>query len=214
VSDIFREVDEEIRHERYKELWRRYGLMVIGAAVALVLAVAGYQGWQAYSRGQALSASDAYASALDTLEAGNRGAALESLGQLAGSGPDGYALLAKLQRARLLAEDGDTRAAVGIWTSVANDAATPEPYGTLARLFAVMHQLDTGDPGALSTSLDDIADSDSPFRPTALELQAVLAAKQGDTARAVDLYKQIADGANVPPRQRQRATQMLAQLEG
>jgi hypothetical protein len=40
VSDIFREIDEELRRDNFRKLWSRYGRYVI-AAVVLVLVVAG-----------------------------------------------------------------------------------------------------------------------------------------------------------------------------
>ena len=46
MADIFREVDEEVRAERAKELWRKYGAFVVGAAVLAVLAVGGFQLWK------------------------------------------------------------------------------------------------------------------------------------------------------------------------
>jgi hypothetical protein len=214
VSDLFREVDEEIRHERYMRLWKRYGPWLIGTAVALVLVVAGYQGWQAYTRDQAMSAAADYAAAVDKAEAGNRAAAIAALGDLSESAPRGYRLVAAFRRAELQAAAGDTQAAIATWQRIATDSKAPKPYGTLAKLFAVMHRMDDGDPGALRKELQPLADGDSPFRTTALELQAVLAARDGERERALELYKQIADGANLPPQQRQRATQMIAQLEG
>ena len=214
MSDLFREVDEEIRHERYMRLWKRYGPWLIGAALALVLVIAGYQGWQAYTRDKAMSAASDYAAAVDKAEAGNRAAAIQALGQLSESAPRGYRLVATFRRAELQAAAGDTQAAVATWQSIATDNETPEPYGTLAKLFAVMHRMDGGDAGALRKELQPIADGDNPFRTTALELQAVLAARDGERERAVELYKQIADGADVPRQQRQRATRMIAQLEG
>ena len=36
MSDIFREVDEDLRHEQYKRLWDRFGPYVIGLAVLIV----------------------------------------------------------------------------------------------------------------------------------------------------------------------------------
>ena len=43
MSDIFQEVDEEVRRERLEQLWKRYGIYII-AAVLLVLACVG--GWR------------------------------------------------------------------------------------------------------------------------------------------------------------------------
>ena len=41
VGDLFREIEEELRQERFEKLWRSYGRYVIGAAVAVVVAVGG-----------------------------------------------------------------------------------------------------------------------------------------------------------------------------
>jgi hypothetical protein len=72
--------------------------------------------------------------------------------------------------------------------------------------------MDDGDPAQLASRLQPLAEGEGAFRLTAVELQALLAHKQGERARAVELYKQVADAADVPPAQRQRATQMLALL--
>ena len=45
MSDIFSEVDEEVRRERLKQLWDKYSLLIIAVAV---LIVAGIGGWRAY----------------------------------------------------------------------------------------------------------------------------------------------------------------------
>jgi len=213
VTDIFREVDEEIRKERYEALWKKYGPYVIGLAVVIVLSVAGYQAWTAYQRDQALEDSNAFAAANQQFYDGEHGAAVESLAKLADPDAGGYGLLAAFRRADILAIDGKEAAAIEIWQRIA-EQAPQEYFRTLAELFVVMHRFDEADPAELDSRLAAIAESDSPFRTTALELQALLAVKQGDEARAAELYKEIADGANIPPQQRQRATELLARLEG
>ncbi len=46
VSDIFNEVDEELRREQLKKLWERYGILIIALAVLFVAAVGGWRGYQ------------------------------------------------------------------------------------------------------------------------------------------------------------------------
>jgi hypothetical protein len=48
LGDIFREIDEELRQEKYEKLWQRYGKLIIAAAVVLILSVASYKGWEQY----------------------------------------------------------------------------------------------------------------------------------------------------------------------
>jgi hypothetical protein len=42
MSDIFREVDEDLRREQVRKLWDRFAPYVIGLAVLIVAATAGY----------------------------------------------------------------------------------------------------------------------------------------------------------------------------
>ena len=48
MGDIFREIDEELRQERYERLWRSYGKYVIGIGVALVITLLGWKSWDYY----------------------------------------------------------------------------------------------------------------------------------------------------------------------
>ena len=43
MSDIFQEVDEEVRRDKAAEFWKKYQNLIIGAAVLIVLATAGYR---------------------------------------------------------------------------------------------------------------------------------------------------------------------------
>ena len=45
---LIREVDDELRRDRMRKLWRQAAPFVIGAAIAVVLLVAGYEGWTWY----------------------------------------------------------------------------------------------------------------------------------------------------------------------
>ena len=49
MGDIFREIDEELRQDRYERLWQSYGKYAIGIGMALVAAVIGWKAWQHYT---------------------------------------------------------------------------------------------------------------------------------------------------------------------
>ena len=46
-DNLFKEIDEDLRQQKYADLWKKYGKFVIGAAVALVVGVASLKGWEA-----------------------------------------------------------------------------------------------------------------------------------------------------------------------
>ncbi len=58
MSDIFREVDEDIRHEKYRRLWDRFGSWVIAVAVLIVVGTGGYRGWLYWQDTQSQSAGE------------------------------------------------------------------------------------------------------------------------------------------------------------
>jgi hypothetical protein len=43
MSDIFQEVEEDVRRERYEKLWKKYGNYIIALAVLIVAGVAAWQ---------------------------------------------------------------------------------------------------------------------------------------------------------------------------
>ena len=43
MSDILRQVDEELRQDRLLNLWRRYRIYLIGGLILLISSVLGYQ---------------------------------------------------------------------------------------------------------------------------------------------------------------------------
>jgi hypothetical protein len=83
MSDIFREVDEEIRHERYKRLWDRFGPYLIGLAVLIVVATAAYRGWVYWRETEAQASGDVFVQAVRLAEEGKFADAQARLGELA-----------------------------------------------------------------------------------------------------------------------------------
>ena len=83
---IFREVDEELRGDRLRALWRRYGPFVIGGAIAIVLVVAVNEGWAWWQNSNAARSSDQFYAALELAESGDVAAAQEALNAVVAQG--------------------------------------------------------------------------------------------------------------------------------
>ena len=212
MADIFKEVDEDLRQEHYKKLWDKYGLFVIGAAVALVLAVGGYQAWQAWDLSQRNAESERYEAALALVAEGQEAEAQAALADFGGPGAGGYAVLAAFQEARLKAELGDVEGAVAVWDRVAAESGVGPAFQGVATLLSTIHQIDDGDPGQLAARLEPLSAAGNAFRPLALELSGLLALRAGDKAKAREHFTAIAEDFASPAGVRDRASQMLAQL--
>lgn len=214
MADVFKEVDEALREDRFTKLWKRYSRAVIALAVAVVAAVAGVQGWRAYDLNRRSELSDRYAAALEQAVAGQTAPALNAFADLSNSGDGGYPGLAAFERARMLAESGDLDGAVATWGRIAENTALGPGFRSVAVLLSAMHRLDDGDPAALRERLEPLAVVGQPFRASALEMLALLALREGDRETAREHYTKIADDRAAPSGVRARAAQMLAALKG
>ena len=209
MADIFREVDEELSRDRAMAAWRKHGKYVIVFAVVLVLAVAGFSGWQDYRERQRQAEGRSYAQAIDVVMRDDTRAATAAMTQIAAEG-GGYRLLAQLEEASLKIRAGDKAGAVKIYDDMAANGDVSRPFRDLATILSVMISLDKGDPAALKKRREPLAAPDQPFHPSAIELEGLLALRQGDFKAAKQSFRSLSDDAAAPTGMRQRATQILA----
>jgi len=210
ASDLLiQEVDEDLRREQYQRLWRRYGAYAIAGAVAIVIVVAGWQAWQGWQKRQRLEEAGRYAAALALIDAGKSKEAEGALAVLSGDS-SGFAVLAGMRRAELLAQDGDRKGAESVYEQIAASRA-PSVLRDLAAIKEGLLALDdTGDTAAIEARVAALAVITNPWHFQATELQALFARKKGDQRRAAELFKQLADDAQAPAGLRDRAAEMLA----
>jgi len=214
LSDIFTEVDEDLRRERALKLWKQYGNYVLAAAVAIVAGTAGYVAWQDYSRKQAESAAAQYVVALDEAKSANSADSGKALASIAQGGPAGYAALARLEEAGLKANAGERAQAVELYRKIAADGGVNRELRDAATLLAALNMTDTASPADLDKELTSLAAPTSPWRYLAWEIQALAAAKAGQMVDARKLYSRISDDPEAPTSVRARAAEMLAALAG
>jgi len=211
VSDIFREIDEELRRDNLLKLWSRYGRYIIGVAV-LALAVAGVVvAWRDHQLSERRAQSTRYASALTLVRGGKEADAVKVFAAIAREG-GGYAILASFEEAELLAKSGDRKAAAAAYDRIAASTELTTVFRNLAVLLSVMQSLPEADPHSTIERLAPLTASGNPWRPTALELTASAELKSGDKRGALELYKSLADDLTAPQSLRARAAEMAAAL--
>ena len=157
--DFFREVDEAVRHDKYQQLWDRYGVYALGAAAVLVVAVAGYNGWLAWQEKKAADAGAKFSQALSMEDGADAGKARESLIALAEQGPGGYRVLARFQLAAAEAKAGETDKAVADYDALANDPSVDPILQGHATLQAAALRLDKADYAEMEQRLKGLLDS-------------------------------------------------------
>jgi hypothetical protein len=212
VSDIFREIEDELRRDNLLKLWRRYGKYIIAVAVLALVIAGGIVAWRDHQATERRAQGQRYSSALALVREGKPGDAAKLFAVLAREG-GGYSLLAAFEEAEMLAKGGDAKAAVAAYDRIGGNTDIDPEFRDLAELLSVLHGLPDGDPKAAIERLQKLTQSGNPWRATALDLTAAAKLKAGDRDGALQIYQQLADDLSAPQGLRARAAEMAAALK-
>ena len=90
MSDIFNEIDEDIRRERYQKLWKTYGKFLILAIVVFFVFSAIYITWSNYLDNLRQREGEIFSNSLEMIENDSWETASLKLSNLYNSSTSGY----------------------------------------------------------------------------------------------------------------------------
>jgi len=183
VSDIFTEVDEEVRREQLKKLWERYGNYVVAVVLLVIAAVAAWRGYDYWQTRRAAEFGAAYDVAARLAEEGKHGEAETAFAKIVADGTAGYRVLGRLREAAQIAER-DPKAGVAAYDKIAGETTGQPLVSELAAVRAALLLVDTAKLDEMTQRLEPLAQPLGAFRHTARELLALAAWRSSDTAAA------------------------------
>jgi hypothetical protein len=208
MADFFREVDEDVRRDQLVEIWNRYQIWIIAAAVLIVVGTGAWRLYE-YERVKAAEAAGArYAAAEQLLTAGKNAEAAAAFAAIAKDAPRGYATLAELARADALAAK-DPKAAAGAYDEAAANPAVDPAFQDVARLRGAYLRVDFEDPKAFEQRYAAYAGPDSLYRNSYRELLALADTRRGDFTGAAHWLELAAADPASPAALRGRADAFL-----
>ena len=205
MSDVFQEIDEEVRQDQLKALWNRWGMILIGSIVSIILAWTGWILWRDHVEATRAAESTAFAAAV--LDTGGSG--LDAFDQLAATADSGYAAIAGFHKAGVLLEQGYAMEAVDAYDAVAGDDATNERLRGLSSLMAAMVLADLELTDEARSRLRPLAIDGGDWALSAREIIALLDFRAGDLAAAESGFNALGSNAGTPASMRQRSQEML-----
>lgn len=209
MSDVFREVDEEVRREQLKKLWERYQYLIVGV---VFLVVAGVGGWRVFEWNQTRQAErigTQFENAVVLADAGKHDAAEKIFAQIAVDGTPAYRPLARIRQAAELAQT-DPKAATEIYKQISADNSVEQVLRDLASLRAAGLLIDAGSYVDARKLLEPLAQPAREFRHAARELLALNAWKSGDRPGAMKWYAAILTDPEAPASSRTRVEMLIA----
>lgn len=211
MSDIFREVEEEVRRERFEKIWKQYGDYIIAGVALIIIAIAGYELWQRYEENQRLKASETFIAAQQLAETGNLNQASQAFAVVAKDAPDGYVKMARLSQAGVLQISGQRSEALMIFKSIATD--DDGLIGSIARLRGGWILASDGPRADLDALIAPLTDPGSPWRYSAREILAYADFHAGLNAKAQQEYQDLANDKGATEPMRRRSAAMAAFLK-
>ncbi len=212
MSDIFKEVDEDIRRDQLKRLWDQFGPYILGIAVLIVIGTAGYRGWEYWQERQAQASGDRFAAAVQLAATGKHDDAIAALEAIVKEGSGGYPMLAQFRIAGEKAAKGDNAGAVADFDAIAAGNA-PNEVKNMARLRAALLLVDTASYADINARVGDLATTGNVWRHTAREILGLAAWRTGDYKAAQKFYSDLDADTDAPDELHQRARLMLALID-
>ena len=204
MTDVFREIDEEVRRDKLANIWSKYNSLIVGAAVLLVLSVAGMRFYEYHTLKAAEAAGETFDSAVRDLRDPDKSSDGEkALTELAKGDAAGYRAIARF---RLAAEQAKTapEAAASAYDAMAKDASLDANFQSLALIRAAMLRVDSQTYADFRKTVEPLATTSGLWRHTARELLGVSAMKSGDLSDAGKWFDQLVTDPATPTVLKQR----------
>jgi len=211
VTELFDEVDEEVRREQLKKLWDKYSLYFIALALLIIAGVGGWRGYQYLEAKKAAEAGDAFDKAIELSEQNKHADAEAAFTDLAAKAPSGYRMLARF-RAAAEAANRDPQAAAKMFDDIAADRSTGSEQQELARIRAAGLLLDSTSYPNMLQRLEPSTGPGATYRHVARELLALSAWRTNDATATRQWLDMIALDGETPSSVRSRAEALQALL--
>lgn len=196
MADVFDEIDDDIRHEKLRQLWKENGPWIIGCAVGAVLLT----GAQSFWRNWEYKRDTAAMTELSSLAADPSG--LESF---AGTGDKNHAMIARFVAAGAHLERGEKDKAIALYDIIAGTSGIDNILRDLARVLSISQRLEKDSPDKLWKELALLSGNEGAWRYTVWELEALLAVRQENIQKAMDSLAKITADPLAPADARARA---------
>lgn len=213
-EDAFiREIDEELKNEKLKKIWDKYGLFIIIFIIAAISAAVSFETFKSWNEKRNQEFSDTYAYALNLQNQGRYAEAMEVLDKLQKSKKAIYSDIAEIQMANIMVEQNKIEEAIAVLENVVKDKDFNPQMKEIATIKLASYKLDYAPSEEIQEMLTPLVRQNGVWTNIAKEMLAMLAVRDGDLDRAKTLYQEISVAANTPESLKARAQDTLNVIE-
>jgi hypothetical protein len=212
LVDLFEEVEEELRSDRYLKLVRGFAPWATGVLALVLVGYCAYWGYTVWQDRNLAGAAGAYQKGVDALGQNDNTGAFAAFEIAAAANTPGYKTLALMQEGDLRLAAGKADDAARFFDAAA--AAAPNPiFADLASLKAAEALLDSAPYAQLQTRLTPLTDPKRPYALYAKEALAMAKLMAGKTADARKDFQVLGVSLGAPQDMRERSQIAIALID-
>ena len=213
MNDFIREINEEIKADRAREIFKKYGKWMIAAAVLLVLATAAFVAWRSYRYEQNAQQGAELITALNLLDKGEAASSANALAVLAKKSNSTIGAISELHRARALYSENKRSEALTLYSSIAENPAYDQQFRDLSLLLSGYIWVGIETPDRLQSRLAPLIKPTNIWHSNATEILALSYMNAKNYSEAKTLLQAIAADDKAVATIKTRAGQLLQSLE-
>jgi len=213
-DNFLREVEEELRRERFERIWKEYGTFILAGAALIVIGVLGYKYVENRRIAAAQTTGERYEGAMELVSSKKEDSAEKEFATIVAEGSGGYPELARLQLAGVQLKQGKKAEAVATYDELAKSSNADSLLRDYAALQAAGVRLGEADFTEMQNRLNPLMGDAGPWRYSARELLGVAAFKAGKRDEARTILTPLLVDQKVPPSIAERAQIVLAEIAG
>ena len=210
-TDAFiREVDEDVKNDNFKELWKKYGAYIVAFVVIAVTAAVCFDRVKLWKIQQNQLRTENYMAAAQLKE--NPEGTLAALQKISTDENNIFADFAKLQIANVLLTQEKNDEALATLQALADDKNADKAVRDVALIKLASYKVDTVSKAELEQLLQPILAEETSWTPLANDLLAIAAIKEGDIETAKEIYGKILKTKDLPEEFKTKIQDMLTSI--
>ncbi len=214
VQALFEEIDAEVKAESFRKFLERYGNLILAGVAAIVLGTLVFNLYTNWIQKEQQKETAILLALMDrdpsTFTDEDLKSVLETYVRLGKEGHGaGIRLAAAVSEASVLQKKGQKDAAIQRLDQLHNDGSIPRLYRDYALLQEVRMAMDGGDAAKLLSQLQPLLADGNAWQLSALQLAALLEAKQGHADKAVAYLQRVIDAPDASVAAREESLQLL-----
>ncbi|MDC3144122.1 hypothetical protein OA527_03790 [Pelagibacteraceae bacterium] len=198
MANIFNEVDEDIRKERYKKLWSTYGKYLIGLIISIILIFSINQYLVSKNITDNKKLLDMYFAAAEDIEKSQFELANESLNKIYNDKNSTLAAFSAFKLSESYLKNNNKIDAIALLENIFNNNSLETIYRELALYKYIMINFDTLDISSIENKISIINIKERQLNPYFKELLGIKHITVGDKAKASLMFNELLSSENTP----------------